>query len=148
MGGVFLAAQFDALADRALANAIVAGGDQGLEQVDRRPHVADPDVFRGDAALGVEIVVVRERDRNAAAAVPGGLQGAGFTGAGVKQAALDGGAMGSSISGAGPSVFAWFEDRPSAERAAIAMAAAFATAGWSSDSHVSPINAAAAQVMP
>lgn len=64
----------------------------------------------------------------------------------VKDAALQHDAMGASISGAGPSVFAWFEQRASAEAAAIAMRQAFAQAGYSSESHVSPINGPAAAV--
>jgi homoserine kinase len=43
----------------------------------------------------------------------------------VKAAALALGAIGSSISGAGPSVFAWFENPTDAERAGVAMKAAF-----------------------
>ncbi len=65
----------------------------------------------------------------------------------VKLAALEHNAMGASISGAGPSVFAWFEDRGSAERAALAMAAAFEQAGFSSTTHLSPINGPAAAVI-
>ena len=65
----------------------------------------------------------------------------------VKQAALDHGAMGASISGAGPSVFAWFETRAQAETAAPAMRAAFATAGFRSESFVSPVNGPAARVI-
>ncbi len=65
----------------------------------------------------------------------------------IKQAALDHGAMGSSISGAGPSVFAWFESRATAEAAAPAMRAAFAAAGFASESYVSPVNGPAAQVI-
>ncbi|MBS0437880.1 MAG: homoserine kinase, partial [Proteobacteria bacterium] len=66
----------------------------------------------------------------------------------VKQAALDNGAMGSSISGAGPSVFAWFESRDAAESSAPAMRAAFASAGFASESYVSPVNGPAARVIP
>ena len=65
----------------------------------------------------------------------------------VRQAALDHGAMGASISGAGPSVFAWFETRAQAEAAAPAMRAAFATAGFRSESFVSPVNGPAARVI-
>jgi len=66
----------------------------------------------------------------------------------VKQAALDAGAMGASISGAGPSVFGWFEHRHQAERAAAAMLAAFAEAGFTGQSHVSPVNGPAAELRP
>lgn len=65
----------------------------------------------------------------------------------VKDAAIDHDAMGASISGAGPSVFAWFESRASAEAAAIAMCAAFEQSGFSSDSFISPINGPAATVV-
>jgi homoserine kinase len=94
---------------------------------------------RGDAALvraGLEDVLVEPRRAPLIA---------GF--AGVKRAALDGGAMGASISGAGPSVFAWFEDRAGAERAGVAMAAAFREVGLASDVHVTPIAANAATVV-
>lgn len=67
--------------------------------------------------------------------------------AGVKSAALAHGALGSSISGAGPSVFAWFCSRAEAERAAPAMAGAFAEAGVSAECHVSPVNAPAAELL-
>ena len=95
---------------------------------------------RGDASLvraGLDDVLVEPRRAPLIA---------GF--AAVKQAALGAGAMGASISGAGPSVFAWFEDRTSAERAGVAMAAAFAEAGLSSDVHVTPIGGQAAAVLP
>ena len=65
----------------------------------------------------------------------------------VKRAALDAGAMGASISGAGPSVFAWCESRADAERAAAGMAAAFAKAGFDSDTHLTPIAGPAAAVI-
>ena len=65
----------------------------------------------------------------------------------VKQAALEHDAMGASISGAGPSVFAWFENRALAERAAPAMCAAFEQAGFPSDAFLSPINGPAAMVV-
>jgi homoserine kinase len=94
---------------------------------------------RGDAALvraGLRDVLVEPRR----APLIGGFSD-------VKQAALDRGAMGSSISGAGPSVFAWFETRAEAEAAAPAMCAAFAAAGFASESFVSPVNGPAAQVI-
>jgi homoserine kinase len=71
---------------------------------------------------------------------------AGF--ARVKQAALDHAALGASISGGGPSVFAWFESRTQADAAAPAMKAAFADAGFDSDSFVSPVNGPAAGIVP
>ena len=64
----------------------------------------------------------------------------------VKQAALEAGALGASISGAGPSVFGWFEDRGSAERAGRAMAYAFSKAGLPSDVFISPVAGPAAKV--
>ncbi len=66
----------------------------------------------------------------------------------VKQAALNAGAMGASISGAGPSVFAWCESEADAHRAADAMVAAFATAGFASDRFLTPIAGPAAKVLP
>ena len=94
--------------------------------------------FRGDAQLvraGLRDVLVEPRR---AALIPGFAR--------VKQAALDADAMGASISGAGPSVFAWFESRESAERAAPAMRAAFAAEGIDSESFVSPIAGPAAEI--
>jgi homoserine kinase len=55
--------------------------------------------------------------------------------------------MGASISGAGPSVFAWFENRLTAEAAATAMRAAFEQFGFSCESFISPINGPAAAVL-
>lgn len=65
----------------------------------------------------------------------------------AKAAALAAGAMGASISGAGPSVFAWFEDRDAALAAAPKVQAAFATAGFDSQSWVSPINSPGARLL-
>jgi homoserine kinase len=67
--------------------------------------------------------------------------------AAVKQAALEHGALGSSISGAGPSVFGWFTESASAERAAEAMQGAFAEVGLSARAWVSPVEAAAARLI-
>ena len=86
---------------------------------------------RGDAALiraGLHDVLVEPRR---AALIPGFAD--------VKAAALDHGALGASISGAGPSVFGWFLDQASAERAAAVMQAAFAAHGSGSRAHVSPV---------
>ena len=65
----------------------------------------------------------------------------------AKAAALAGGAMGASISGAGPSVFAWFEDRDTALAAAPKVQAAFAAAGFESQSWVSPVNSPGARLL-
>lgn len=62
----------------------------------------------------------------------------------VKQAALDHHALGASIAGGGPSVFGWYTTRADADKAAAAMAAAFAEVGLDSDRHVSAINGPAA----
>ena len=94
---------------------------------------------RGDAALvraGLEDLLVEPR--RAPLIV-------GF--ADVKKAARAAGAMGASISGAGPSVFAWCEDRDTAEHVGTSMAAAFTAAGFASDVHVSPIAGPAASVL-
>jgi len=65
----------------------------------------------------------------------------------AKQAALAAGAMGASISGAGPSVFAWFEDRDGALAAAPKVQAAFAAAGFGSQSWVTPVNSPGARLL-
>jgi len=96
--------------------------------------------FRGDAELvraGLADVLVEPRR---AALIPGFPR--------VKHAALDAGALGASISGAGPSVFAWFETREHADRAAPAMRAAFAAEGIDSDAFVSPVAGPAAELLP
>jgi len=59
--------------------------------------------------------------------------------AAVKAAALAHGALGASISGGGPSVFAWFDSREAAERAAPAMRAGFTDAGIAAQAYVSPV---------
>lgn len=95
--------------------------------------------WRGDAALvraGLNDVLVEPRRAPLIE---------GF--AAVKRAALDGDAMGASISGAGPSVFAWFESAAQAQAAAPAMAAAFAAAGFTSQTYISPVAGPAAQVI-
>jgi homoserine kinase len=95
--------------------------------------------YRGEAALvreGLSDVLVEPRR---APLIPGFAQ--------VKQAALDHGAFGASISGAGPSVFGWFEDRASAEAAAVDMRAAFRAAGHDSDVLVAPIDGPAARLL-
>jgi homoserine kinase len=95
--------------------------------------------WRGDAALvraGLNDVLVEPRRAPLIE---------GF--AAVKQAALDGNAMGASISGAGPSVFAWFESELQARATAPAMAAAFAAAGFTSQTYISPVAGPAAQVI-
>ena len=70
---------------------------------------------------------------------------AGFDAA--KAAALAAGAMGASISGAGPSVFGWFATHAAAEAAAPAVQAAFADAGFDSQSWVSPLNSPGAKLL-
>ncbi len=91
--------------------------------------------FKGDVELiaaGLEDVLVEPRR---ATLIPGFAR--------VKAAALAAGALGASISGSGPSVFAWCEDFPCAERAADAMRAAFADAlgcpPEAIDRHVAPV---------
>lgn len=65
----------------------------------------------------------------------------------AKAAALAAGAMGAGISGAGPSVFAWFEERDVALAAAPKVQAAFAAAGFDSQSWVSPVNSPGARLL-
>ncbi|MEO8746303.1 MAG: homoserine kinase [Rhodanobacter sp.] len=95
--------------------------------------------WRGDAALvreGLHDVLVEPRR---ASLIPNFAR--------VKQAALDHQALGSSISGAGPSVFAWYDNRPDAEMAVESMRAAFAEVALASDAWVSPINGPAAHLI-
>ncbi|HBK54948.1 MAG TPA: homoserine kinase [Xanthomonadales bacterium] len=94
---------------------------------------------RGDLDLlasGLADVLVEPRR---ASLVPGFAE--------VKRAALAAGALGASLSGAGPSLFAWAEDRTSAERIADAMVAAFAEHGIASDRWLSPIAAPGARLL-
>ncbi len=65
----------------------------------------------------------------------------------VKKAAMDAGALGASISGGGPSVFAWFQGRVTAEASTGAMQSAFAKAGFDSDVFVSPVDGPKARVI-
>jgi len=95
-------------------------------------HASDPSLVRA----GLRDVLVEPRRAPLIA---------GF--AAAKQAALEAGAMGASISGAGPSVFAWFETRETAEAAAPAIRHAFAAARFESQSWVSPINSPAARLL-
>jgi len=95
--------------------------------------------FRGDAALvraGLQDVLVEPRR---ASLVPNFAR--------VKQAALDHHALGASISGGGPSVFGWYEQRADADAAASDMQAAFAEAGFASDSFVAPVEGPAAALL-
>ena len=55
--------------------------------------------------------------------------------------------MGASISGAGPSVFAWFESADAAQAAAPAVQAAFAAAGFDSQSWVTPLHSPGARLL-
>jgi homoserine kinase len=94
---------------------------------------------RGEASLirdGLRDVLVEPRR---APLVPGFAQ--------VQAAALDHRALGASLSGAGPSVFAWFESRATAEAAAPAMRAAFADAGFDSRAWVSPVRGPRAELV-
>lgn len=95
-------------------------------------HAGDPALVRA----GLCDVLVEPRR---AALIPGFAQ--------AKAAALDAGAMGASISGAGPSVFAWFEDRASAEAAAPAVQAGFAAAGLASQAWVAPLDSPGASLL-
>lgn len=64
----------------------------------------------------------------------------------VKQAALKAGALGASISGAGPTVCAWFDINEAAQAAAVAMQAAFESAGLESDVLICPVDSPAAHI--
>ena len=94
-------------------------------------------LFRGDLELISRSLVDVVAEPKRAAQIPG------F--AAVQQAALGARALGCSLSGSGPSVFALTASRPEAERAAMAMAAAFESEGLASDRHVSAVGAAGAR---
>ncbi|TDK29507.1 homoserine kinase [Luteimonas terrae] len=151
LGGVTLST-----ADRALAldvpdwlHAVVVHPAQVLETRRSRAVLAEPyalhDVVahsthlalfltglqRGDRALireGLHDVLVEPRR---AKLIPG------FDA--VKAAALAHDALGASISGGGPSVFAWFDSRAAADRAAPAMRAGFTATGIEAQAYVSPV---------
>lgn len=65
----------------------------------------------------------------------------------VKAAALAHDALGASISGGGPSVFAWFDNKASADKAAADMQAAFADAGFDSQAYVGPVAGPRAELL-
>lgn len=65
----------------------------------------------------------------------------------VQAAAFDHDAIGASISGGGPSVFAWFESRATAQAAADAMRAAFVEAGVDARAYISPVSGPRAAVV-
>jgi homoserine kinase len=65
----------------------------------------------------------------------------------VKASALAQGAIGCGISGSGPSIFALCETEAIAQKAGVAMSAAFHETGIQSDVFVSPINAKGPQVL-
>ena len=151
LGGVVMATatQMISLPAPEWLHAVVVHPDQVLETRRARAVLAEPyplpvvvahsthlalfltGLQRGDAALiraGLHDVLVEPRR---APLIPGFTQ--------VKAAALEQGALGASISGSGPSVFAWFDSRHSAEAAAPAMRAAFAAAGLASRSYITPV---------
>jgi homoserine kinase len=64
----------------------------------------------------------------------------------VKAAAMDAGALGCSISGAGPSVFAWCDGDETAQRARVAMVAAFTAAGVPAEGWTCPVGGPGAQL--
>jgi len=137
-------------------HAVVVHPDQVLETKRSREALVDPfplstvvahgarlaqfvlGLERGDLALlrdGLQDVLVEPRR---APLVPGFAQ--------VKAAAMDHAALGASLSGAGPSVFAWFASEGEANKAAPAMQAAFADAGFASRAYVSPVAGPRAEV--
>jgi len=151
LGGVTLST-----ADRALAldvpdwlHAVVVHPEQVLETRRSRAVLADPyalhDVVAHSTHLALFLTGLQRGDREL---IRDGLQDVlveprraplipGFDA--VKSAALAGGALGASISGGGPSVFAWFDSRSAAERAAPAMRAGFTGAGVDAQVYVSPV---------
>ncbi|HSU15844.1 homoserine kinase [Longimicrobium sp.] len=94
--------------------------------------------FRGDLALIGRSLRDEVIEPHRAALIPG------F--AAVQAAAMDAGALGCSISGAGPSLFAWCDEDEDAERARIAMVAAFAAAGVAAEGWTSPVDGPGARL--
>lgn len=131
----------DALLETRRARAALQGGYELKEFVAQSTNLALvlAGCHAGDAALvhaGLRDVLVEPRRAPLIA---------GFDAA--KQAALDAGAMGASISGAGPSVFAWFETAEAGQAAAPHVQAAFAAAGFDSQSWVTPLNSPGAYLL-
>jgi len=138
-------------------HAVVVHPDQVLETRRARAVLADPyplpviveqsahlalfltGLQRGDAGLIREGLVDLLVEPRRAPLIPGFAQ--------VKAAALDHRALGASISGGGPSVFAWFGSKADAEKAAPAMRAAFADAGFDSRAYVTPVAGPHAEVI-
>ncbi|TMC61103.1 MAG: homoserine kinase, partial [Chloroflexi bacterium] len=65
----------------------------------------------------------------------------------AKAAALAAGALGSSISGSGPTAFALTRGRPTGQRGAAAMIAAYTRAGLRSDARVAPVDRVGARLI-
>lgn len=138
-------------------HAVVVHPDQVLETRRARAVLSDPyplaqvvrqsahlalfltGLQRGDVSLLREGLIDLLVEPRRAPLIPG------F--AAVKAAALAHDALGASISGAGPSCFAWFASRQAAQRAAPAMRAAFAQAGFDSRAYVTPVAGPRAEVI-
>lgn len=159
LGGVALATEARALRIAApdWLHAVVVHPDQVLETRRSREVLAAPyplaDVVRQGAHLAQFLLGLQHDDADL---LRDGLRDVlveprraplipGFSA--VKAAALEHGALGASISGGGPSVFAWFDARAAAERAAPAMRQAFVGAGFDARAYVTPVNAPAAEVV-
>lgn len=159
LGGVALATEARALRIAApdWLHAVVVHPDQVLETRRSREVLAAPyplaDVVRQGAHLAQFLLGLQHDDADL---LRDGLRDVlveprraplipGFSA--VKAAALEHGALGASISGGGPSVFAWFDARAAAERAAPAMRQAFVDAGFYARAYVTPVNAPAAEVV-
>ncbi len=65
----------------------------------------------------------------------------------IQAAARERGALGCSISGSGPSVFAWVEDRPSADGLATVIRGIFEEEGVAAESWISPVDAPGARIL-
>jgi homoserine kinase len=131
----------DAILETRRAREVLAGNYELPELVGQTANLALvlAGCFRGDTTLvrkGLRDLVIEPRR---AGLIRGFRE--------VKNAALDAHAMGASISGAGPSVFAWFESRAEAIRAAPEMQKAFASAGVASETFVSPVAGPAAEIV-
>ena len=159
LGGITLSTPEQAIAldVPAWLHAVVVHPDQTLETRRSRAVLGAPyglgDVVAHSAHLALFLTGLQRAD---AALIRAGLRDVlveprraplipGFDA--VKRAALEHGALGASISGGGPSVFAWFESRAAAERAAPAMRAGFTTAGFDARAYVSPVAGQRAELL-
>ena len=69
------------------------GGDESFEEIDQSTGVAHEHILRSNLFVSIEIVIIAKRDRDSGGAMSRSLDGRGFTGSGIEQAALDADAL-------------------------------------------------------